>query len=360
MKTHILKIFAIAGFMFMFINWNISASDYRILINLAGSWKFNLGDNMKWADPAFNDKDWDKIHVPASWESQGYVGYDGFAWYRKKVVIPGIIDNEMLFLCIKNVDDADEVYFNGELIGGLGKFPPSYETAYGWDRKYIIPSALIKKDAENLIAVRVYDGGGDGGIVDNIGIFMDENEELLNLDLSGDWKFKLFNNKLWKNLDYNDSDWSVIKVPMTWESQGYFNHDGYAWYRKAFELPTDLVNKKLFLILGKIDDYDDVYLNGEEIGNASMLENHFHSFFHWGNNGYNSDYWLLRRVYEIPKKVIKTGKNTIAVRVYDFEGAGGIYEGPIGIMDQDNLNLYEERFHRDENPVQSFFDWLFD
>jgi len=77
------------------------------------------------------------------------------------------------------------------------------------------------------------------------------------LNLEGDWKFKLHNNKLWKNPDYDDSGWADIKVPMQWEAQGYFNYDGYAWYRKTFELRETLKIKELYLVLGKIDDYDD-------------------------------------------------------------------------------------------------------
>jgi len=362
MKKNILKKLAIIIATQLFVYCNLPASNFKTLMSLSGTWKFNLGDDMKWADPKFNDNDWDNLRVPGNWERQGYIGYDGFAWYRKKVRMPDTDSDKLYILCFENIDDADEVYFNGKLIGKLGNFPPSYLTAYSWDRKYIIPSSLIRKNGDNLIAVRVYDDGGDGGITGNARICFDENEDLLNLNLSGNWKFKLFSNKKWKDTDYNDSGWPEIKVPMTWESQGYFNHDGYAWYRKSFILPKDLENKKLYLVLGKIDDYDETYLNGEKIGETSMLEvdeHPFHSFFNWNNDGYNSDYWRLSRIYEIPKNLIKPGNNIIAVRVYDYTGAGGIYEGPVGIMDKSNMKQYQDRCHWDENPVQSFFDLFF-
>ncbi|MBA7583814.1 hypothetical protein ES708_25764 [subsurface metagenome] len=41
------------------------------------------------------------------------------------------------------------------------------------------------------------------------------------------------------------------------------------------------------------------------------------------------------RGYYIPTDVLKKNqKNLIAVRVYDGQGAGGIYEGPVGIVSQ--------------------------
>ncbi|NJO68062.1 MAG: hypothetical protein HC830_01205, partial [Bacteroidetes bacterium] len=58
-------------------------SDYRTLVKLNGYWKFNIGDDISWASPTFNDKDWESLYLPKYWEDQGYVGYDGFAWYRK-------------------------------------------------------------------------------------------------------------------------------------------------------------------------------------------------------------------------------------------------------------------------------------
>ena len=361
MKTKILGITVLIMLAVTFSGNNVSASDYKTLINLAGYWKFNLGDDKAWADPKLDDKSWDNIKAPGAWENQGYIGYDGYAWYRKKVVIPSIEQNRTLMLMISNIDDVDEVYVNDHLIGHLGLFPPSYSTAYGWDRKYYVPIEFINQDAENTIAVRVYDGGGEGGIVgDKIKLCLDADEDFLALNLAGDWKFKIFDKKSWKEPDLDDSNWATLEVPMHWESQGYFNLDGYAWYRKSFVLPKELENKKVFLVLGKIDDYDEVYLNGKKIGETSMLEGH-HSFFGGDDNWWgNSGDWQLKRIYEIPKNIIKNGNNVIAVRVYDSGQAGGIYEGPIGLMDEESVNEFQKKYHMNENIFQTIFDFIFE
>ena len=58
--------------------------------------------------------------------------------------------------------------------------------------------------------------------------------------------------------------------------------------------------------------------------------------------------------------IIKHGKNLIAVRVYDSGQAGGIYEGPIGLMDEDNAGEYGRKHHIDENIFQTIFEFIFE
>jgi sialate O-acetylesterase len=57
--------------------------------------------------------------------------------------------------------------------------------------------------------------------------------------------------------------------------------------------------------LAMIDDNDRTYLNGVLIGSAFV--------------------WNKKRIYEVPEKVLKQGKNVVAIRVKDGGGGGGIY-----------------------------------
>ncbi|MBP1691710.1 MAG: hypothetical protein H6Q32_1062, partial [Bacteroidetes bacterium] len=56
--------------------------DLRTVLDLRGRWKFEVGDDPRWAEPSFSDKDWASLVVPSQWETQGFPGYDGYAWYR--------------------------------------------------------------------------------------------------------------------------------------------------------------------------------------------------------------------------------------------------------------------------------------
>jgi len=79
---------------------------------------------------------------------------DGVIWFRAKINIENI-ESDFNLIINNGIDDVDQTYFNGHLIGNT----------IGWDksRNYKISKKILKK-GENSIAIRVYDGGGPGGI----------------------------------------------------------------------------------------------------------------------------------------------------------------------------------------------------
>jgi hypothetical protein len=54
-------------------------------------------------------------------------------------------------------------------------------------------------------------------------------------------RFQTGDNLLWKEKDFDDSNWAEIKTNLPWERQGYNGYDGYAWYRIRFSLPSSLL-----------------------------------------------------------------------------------------------------------------------
>ena len=126
------------------------------------------GDNQAWADPDFDDNKWQAIEVGVPWEEAGYADYDGYAWYRIEFTVPERWqqqdENGLLSLSLGSIDDADVTYFNGERVGATGSVPPDYKTAYYTQRFYRVPTSLVRWGKPNVIAVRVYDGEGDGGL----------------------------------------------------------------------------------------------------------------------------------------------------------------------------------------------------
>ncbi|MDM7925555.1 MAG: alpha/beta fold hydrolase [bacterium] len=133
------------------------------------SWKFRTGDSLEWAMPVYDDSGWKPIQSGTAWEKQGYIGYDGYAWYRATVHIPSSIrkraEKEGGFLLRPGrIDDADVAYFNGGEIGRTGSLPPDYAGMWDTPREYFIPVHMVRWDGPNVIAIRVYDAGGDGGL----------------------------------------------------------------------------------------------------------------------------------------------------------------------------------------------------
>ncbi|MBN1464560.1 acetylxylan esterase [candidate division KSB1 bacterium] len=152
-------------FLFLFYN---NATSAEISLQLDKGWIMKSGDNQEWSSPDLDDSNWQTIQVGVPWEDAGYIEYDGFAWYRLKFIIPAdwqqLDENDFLSLEMGAIDDADVTYFNGKEIGATGSLPPDYQSAYYTLRFYRIPRSIIQWGETNVLAVRVYDGYGDGGL----------------------------------------------------------------------------------------------------------------------------------------------------------------------------------------------------
>ena len=132
---------------------------------VTGGWRFHPGDNASWAAIDFDDSDWQSVTLPEAWEIHSdYTDNNVYGWFRRRISIPAdFLGGDIDFL-MGRIDDVDEVWLNGERIGGTGSFPPAYQTAWGSERRYRVPASLIRGDGTDLLAVRVFDGDGGGGI----------------------------------------------------------------------------------------------------------------------------------------------------------------------------------------------------
>lgn len=164
-------------------------------LNIEGKWKFVLDPDDKgfkegWYRGDYDDIGWDDFPLPGIWENLGYTQvfprspspswkpYNGYAFFRRKVVIPNDWKGKDLILYIGAVDDFDWVYFNGEFIGHTG------EDAENWwetPRIYKIPAEIVKAGESNTICIRVFDRGGEGGVYGPILLIKSEDwEEMKN------------------------------------------------------------------------------------------------------------------------------------------------------------------------------------
>jgi sialate O-acetylesterase len=115
----------------------------------------------------------------------------------------------------------------------------------------------------------------------------------------------------WQMPDTPDADWQDMPMPSHWEDHG-LNIDGVVWLRKTFALPEGWYGKELTLQGGTIDDKDTTYFNGVHVGRMGFEV---------------PDAYMTPRVYKIPSYVLRRGSNTIAIRVFDTGGVGGMDPG---------------------------------
>jgi hypothetical protein len=56
-------------------------------VEIGGSWHFHTGDDLAWAQPAYDDSSWEQLRGDTTWGSQTHPAYAGFAWYRKPIEV---------------------------------------------------------------------------------------------------------------------------------------------------------------------------------------------------------------------------------------------------------------------------------
>ncbi len=122
-------------------------------VALSGKWQFHLGDNPAWADPNLDDSAWEQISPDTSWGAQTHPSYTGMAWYRARIEVDHsqATKTQKLALLIPPVQDAYELYWNGQKLGTYGRLPPD---AKWWQSAHGVVYAL--PGTSGVLALRVW------------------------------------------------------------------------------------------------------------------------------------------------------------------------------------------------------------
>jgi sialate O-acetylesterase len=113
-----------------------------------------------WSEIACDDSAWETLHLPGLWQNAGWA-CNGAMWFRSKIQLPRSWQGRELELHLGVVDDHDQTFVNGERIGGIGAETPNWWKA---QRIHRVPPHLTAH-GELLIAIRVFDIWGDGGVL---------------------------------------------------------------------------------------------------------------------------------------------------------------------------------------------------
>lgn len=115
----------------------------------------------RWAGldvPAQGDM-WREMKLPTMWQAAG-LNHNGIVWFRKEVDLPADAADREATLSLGAVDDCDATYVNGTKVGETGVEQDEF---WAHPRRYAVPRGLLKP-GRNVVAVRVADIGGTGGV----------------------------------------------------------------------------------------------------------------------------------------------------------------------------------------------------
>jgi sialate O-acetylesterase len=136
-----------------------------------------------WQRGDLDESAWQTIAVPGNWEQGGFAGMDGIAWYRTSIELSAAQAKQGVTLAFARVDDSDQAWVNGVAVGATHR-------AYNTPRIYAVPASALHA-GRNVIAVRVEDEGGGGGIhgsADEIYVQLADGSRL---PLPREWKFRV-------------------------------------------------------------------------------------------------------------------------------------------------------------------------
>ncbi|MDR0620161.1 MAG: sialate O-acetylesterase [Bacteroidales bacterium] len=120
----------------------------------------------------------------------------------------------------------------------------------------------------------------------------------------------------WYSENLDTKDWSKINIPGYWDKSDHQTVNGAIWFRKTFNIPSELAGKPALLLSGAIVDADDVYVNGKWVGNTT--------------------YMYPPRRYNVPENLLKSGNNEITIRVVSRIGRGCFVEDKYYGLEFDN------------------------
>jgi beta-galactosidase len=131
----------------------------------------NLGEDVAYTQPGFDDSAWRKLNLPHDWGIEGPFRQDypgstgklpwwGIAWYRKHFQSPASDKGRQVFLDVDGAMAYANVWLNGQYVGGW---------PYGYASWRVDLTPYLKPGAENVLAIRLdnppessrwYPGGG--------------------------------------------------------------------------------------------------------------------------------------------------------------------------------------------------------
>lgn len=252
---------------------------------------------------SFNDANWPEMYAPKLWENQQLPNLDGTVWMRKTIEISKEDADKEALIELAMIDDLDVTYINGVQVGTTKR--------YDEKRAYNIPANTLKA-GKNVIAIRIFDYAGGGGIW---GEASDLKLTTLNaiISLSGQWKFNVVDIRTqvspnsYPSLLYN----AMINPLIPYAFQGVL------WYQGEANVTRAQQYKKAFPLM--INDWRAKWKQGDFPFYFVQLS----TFDEAGGNSNKGSFWAELR--EAQNYTLQTVKNTGMAVTTDIGNAKDIH-----------------------------------
>jgi sialate O-acetylesterase len=288
-----------------------------------------------WKNADYNDANWPEMKIPGLWETQQLPDFDGIVWFRKTIDIAAEDAGKPAVIELGIIDDADATYINGVAVGGLN--------GYNVKRVYNIPAGVLKA-GKNVIAVRVEDTGGGGGIYGDAE-FVRLTVGSKVLSLAGSWKFQI-EGLINSNPTANPNDYPTLLynaminpiIPYGIKGAIWYqgeNNAGRAYqYRKAFPLMINDWRQRwnecnfpfYFVQLATFNAANGTSKNGSawaELREAQAMT------LVLPNTGMSITTDIGEPGDIHPRNKQDVGKRLAAIALHDTYGVEGEYQGPV-------------------------------
>ncbi len=136
----------------------------------------------QWIKPNLSTNTWKEMNLPSLWEEEGLKEVDGVVWFRKSIILTEEQANRTYTLSLAKIDDRDSTWVNGQWVGATNQ--------YNEDRIYQISSDILV-EGKNVIAIKVTDTGGGGGIYGDEETLYLESDEDERISLAGTWNYRV-------------------------------------------------------------------------------------------------------------------------------------------------------------------------
>ena len=151
-----MKRFLTLGFLLCITIGIFAQKEVRTKEKFDFDWRFSLTDDRQYANPDFDDRDWQDIQLPHDWSIKMEFDFSvsgsaahlpgGIGWYRKTFAVPASHKGKSISILFDGIFHQSDVYINGHHLG----FRP-----YGFCSIEYDLTPYLNYGGKNTVAVRV-------------------------------------------------------------------------------------------------------------------------------------------------------------------------------------------------------------